>query len=62
MKNFTFAAILVAVVISGAVALTAPSDQPAKADAGAGMDPLRMMASAQDLPVAYYNDYSVVFN
>jgi hypothetical protein len=63
MKNFTFAAILVsAAVISGAVALTTPSDQPVKVDAGAGIDPLRMMASAKDLPVAYYTDYSVVFN
>ena len=62
MKNFTFAAILVSVVISGAVALTTPSDQPAKVDAGAGIDLSRMMASAKDLPVAHYNDYSVVFN
>jgi hypothetical protein len=62
MKNFTFAAILVSAVISGAVALTTPSDQPAKVDAGAGIDASRMMASAKDLPVSYYIDYSVVFN
>ena len=63
MKKFTFAAILVsAAVIGGAVALTTPSDQPAKVDAGAGIDLSRMMANAKDLPVAYYNDYSVVFN
>ena len=62
MKNFTFAAILVSVVISGAVALTAPPDQPAKADAGTGIDVSRMAASAKNLPVAYYTDYSVVFN
>jgi len=63
VKNFTFATILVsAAVISGAVALTTPSDQPAKVDAGAGIDLSRMMANAKDLPVAYYNDYSVVFN
>jgi hypothetical protein len=63
VKNFTFAAILVsAAVISGAVALTTPSDQPAKVDAGAGIDLSRMMANAKGLPVAHYNDYSVVFN
>ena len=63
MRNFTFAAILVsAAVIGGAVALTTPSDQPAKVDPGAGMDLSRMMANTKDLPVAYYSDYSVVFN
>ena len=62
MKNFTFAAILVSAVISAAVALTTPSDQPAKVDAGAGIDLSRVMAGAKDLPVAYYNDYSMVFN
>ncbi len=62
MKNFTFAAIVVSAVITGAVAFTTPSDQPAKVDAGAGIDLSRMMATAKDLPVAYYNDYSVVFN
>jgi hypothetical protein len=62
MKNFIFAAILVSAVISGAVAFTTPSDQPAKVDAGAGIDISQMMVSAKDLPVAYYNDYSVVFD
>jgi hypothetical protein len=62
MKKFIFAAILVSAVISGAVAFTKPSDQPAKMDAGAGIDLSRMMASAKDLPVAYYKDYSFVFN
>jgi hypothetical protein len=62
MNKFIFAVILVSAVISGAVALTTSSDQPAKVDAGAGIDLSRMMASAKDLPVAHYNDYSVVFN
>ena len=62
MKNFIIAAILLSAVISGAVALTTPSNQPAKVDAGAGIDISQMMASAKDLPVAHYNDYSVVFN
>jgi hypothetical protein len=62
MNKFIFAVILVSAVIRGAVALTTPSEQPAKVDAGAGIDLSRMMASAKDLPVAHYNDYSVVFN
>ena len=62
MKNFIIAAILLSAVIGGAVALTMPSSQPAKVDAGAGIDISQMMASAKDLPVAHYNDYSVVFN
>ena len=62
MKDFIIAAILLSAVISGAVALTMPSSQPAKVDAGAGIDISQMMASAKDLPVAHYNDYSVVFN
>jgi hypothetical protein len=62
MKNFIIAAILLSAVISGAVALTMPSNQPAKVHAGAGIDISQMMASAKDLPVAHYNDYSVVFN
>jgi hypothetical protein len=62
MKNLIIAAILLSAVISGAVALTMPSSQPAKVDAGAGIDISQMMASAKDLPVAHYNDYSVVFN
>jgi hypothetical protein len=28
----------------------------------AGVDPFRMMTSATALPVAHYDDYSVVFN
>jgi len=62
MKDFIIAAILLSAVIGGAVALTMPSNQPAKVDAGAGIDISQMMASAKDLPVAHYNDYSVVFN
>jgi hypothetical protein len=33
-----------------------------KVDAGAGIDLSQMMASVKDLPVAYYKDYSMVFN
>ena len=62
MKNFAFAAILVYAVISAAVAFTTPSDQPAKVDVEAGIDISRLMATVKDLPVGYYNDYSLVFN
>ena len=49
-------------VVAGAVSFIALYDQPAKANAGARIDPSRMMMNAKDLPVARYDDYSVVFN
>ena len=62
MKKFTVALILASAAIVGVVAVTTLSDQPAKADARVGIDPSQMMANAKNLPVAHYDDYSVVFN
>jgi hypothetical protein len=58
MKKFIFTLIVAAAVVGGAVAFTTPYDEPAKANA----DPLSMMSGAVGLPVAHYDDYSVVFN
>jgi len=49
-------------VVGGAVAITTTYDEPAKAKAAAGIDPLLIMSHAVSLPVAHYDDYSVVFN
>jgi hypothetical protein len=46
----------------GAVAFITLHGEPAKATATAGIDPSLMMSHAHDLPVAHYDDYSVVFN
>ena len=62
MKKFAVALIVASAAISGAVAVTTLSDQPAKADARVGIDLSQMMANAKNLPVARYDDYTVVFN
>ena len=62
MKKLTVALILAVAAIGGAVAVTTLSDQPAKAEARAGIDIAQMMANAKDLPLAHDTDYSVVFN
>jgi hypothetical protein len=49
-------------IVGGALAITTLYDQPAKANARARMDFSQMMASAKNLPVTHYDDYSVVFN
>jgi hypothetical protein len=47
----------------GAVIFFRPYDQPAKAAVETGINPSQMMATAKDdLPVAHYQDYSVMFN
>ena len=33
-----------------------------ESSAGARIDPLQMMADSKNLPVAHYDDYSLVFN
>jgi hypothetical protein len=62
MKKFIFTLIVAAAMVGGAVAVTTPYDEPAKANAAAGIDPLSMMSRPVGLPVAHYDDYSVVFN
>jgi len=62
MKKFILALIVTAAVIGGAVAFTSPYDEPAKANASAGLDPLSIMSRAASLPAAHYDDYSLVFN
>jgi hypothetical protein len=49
-------------VVGGAIAFRTPYGESAKANAAAGIDPLSIMSRAVGLPVAHYDDYSVVFN
>lgn len=63
MKKLTIAMIVAfAVVAGGAIIFTPPYDEPAKADTGARIDVSQMMMNAKGLPVAHYEDDSVVFN
>ena len=62
MKKLTIAMIVAFAVAGGAIIFTPPYDQPAKADTGARIDVSQMMMNAKGLPVAHYDDYSVVFN
>jgi hypothetical protein len=62
MKKFIFTLIVTAAVVGGAVAFRTPYSESAKANAATGMDPLSIMSRAVGLPVAHYDDYSVVFN
>ena len=62
MKKLIFTLIVTAAVVGGAVAFTTPYNEPAKANAAAGIDPSSLMSHAVNLPVAHYDDYSVVFN
>ena len=62
MKKLIFTLIVTTAVVGGAVAFTTQYDEPARANAAAGIDPLLIMSHADNLPVAHYDDYSVVFN
>ena len=62
MKKLSLTLIIATAVIGGGVAFKTQYDEPAKANAAAGIDPLLMMSHAASLPVAHYDDYSVVFN
>jgi hypothetical protein len=62
MKKLIFTLIVTTAVVGGAVAFTARYDKPAKANAAAGIDPFVIMSHAVGLPLAHYDDYSVVFN
>jgi len=60
-KISLFAAI--ALMLAG-VGVWATSNTQARIDAPAGaqVNPLQIMMGARDLPVAHYDDYSLVFN
>jgi hypothetical protein len=62
VKKLIFTLIVTAAVIGGAVAFTTPYDEPAKGNTAAGIDPSAIMSHAVSLPVAHYDDYSLVFN
>jgi hypothetical protein len=62
MKKFIFTLIVTAAVVGGAVAFRTPYSESAKANAATGIDPLSIMSHVGSLPVAHYDDYSVVFN
>ena len=62
MKKFILALIIALAVGGAPIAFTTLYDQPAKAEAGTGIDPSQMMINMKGLPVAHYDDYSVVFN
>jgi hypothetical protein len=61
MAKFILGLIVGLLVGGGAVALTTLYDRPAKAEAAARIDPSEIVMNAQDLPVAHYDDYCVVF-
>jgi hypothetical protein len=62
MKKFIFTLIVMTAMVGGVVTFTTPYDEPAKAKAAVGIDPFDLMSHAVNLPVAHYDDYSVVFN
>ena len=62
MKKLIFTLIVTTAAVGGVLAFTTPYDEPAKANVAAGIDPLLIMSHAVSLPVAHYDDYSVVFN
>jgi hypothetical protein len=61
MKKLIFTLIITTAVIGGVVAFTTPYHAPAKATTEAGIDPFLIMSHAVNLPVARYDDYSLVF-
>ena len=62
MKKLILTLIVTTAVVGGVVTFTTLYDEPAKANVAAGIDPLLIMSHAVSLPVAHYDDYSVVFN
>ena len=61
-RNRAFFGLIALAVVAGAVVITTTYDEPAKAKAAAEIDPLLIMSHAVSLPVAHYDDYSLVFN
>ena len=61
-RNRAFFGLIALAVVGGALAITTTYDEPAKAKATTGIDPLLIMSQAVDLPVVHYDDYFVVFN
>jgi hypothetical protein len=49
-------------VVAFTIPFTIPYDEPARANAAAGIDPFPLMSHAVNLPVDHYDDYSLVFN
>jgi hypothetical protein len=62
MKKLIFTLMVAIAVVGGAVTFTTQYDEPAKANAAIGIDPSMIMSHAGSLPVAHYDDYSLVFN
>jgi hypothetical protein len=62
MKKLIFTLIVTTAVVGGIVTITIPYDEPAKAKIAVGIDPFDLMSHAVNLPVAHYDDYTVVFN
>ncbi len=62
MKKLIFTLIVTIAAVGGAVAFTIQHDEPPKANAVVGIDPSLIMNHAGSLPVAHYDDYSLVFN
>ena len=66
MKKRILTLIVTTAVVGGVVALTipftTPYDEPARANAAAGIDPFLLMSHAVNLPADHYDDYSLVFN
>jgi hypothetical protein len=62
VKRLIFTLIVTIAAVGGAVAFTTQHDEPAKANAVVGIDPSLIMSHAGSLPVAHYDDYSLVFN
>lgn len=62
MTKSIFALIVAFAVGGGVLMFMRPYDQPAKAEVQTEINPSQMMMSAKGLPVARYDDYSVVFN
>jgi hypothetical protein len=61
MKKLIFTLLITAAVVGGVVAFTTPYHEPAQATVEAGVDPFLTMSHAVNLPVAHYDDYSLVF-
>src|SRR5262245_42855218 len=62
MRKISLLAAIALILVGVGVWATSNTQARIEAPAGAQINTLRLMMDARDLPVAHYDDYSVVFN
>ena len=63
MRKISLIAAAIALMLAGVGVWTSSTTQARiELPAGAQIDPLQIMMGARHLPVAHYDDYSLVFN